>query len=865
MGRIENFNDFLQVHAVLLASAGLPPVLHEQLFRKLKTEEFDGGNFFQIEVCESGRQRRLLLSCERLAKHSQVFLVDHAWSFRLTEARKQLQQCPGLAERLSLMMCVADDLEEENQLEEDLVMGSYGEENSVGDIITKAKKRAQENEEDVSWLELDESGLNDDELRSLELSTDFPNLVGLSLWGNKLDSRDVVLEAIAGLKHLKAFWINANPVNCKEGSVLEDLILSVLPQLEIYNSKFTENYGKWAVSRCCGIYSEETPSNNMFAVDALKDVKVLDLSNRNIRILHQKVFNPVNMPLLACLNLSENPLDGATKSNTFEVLRSFSNLQSLEVTVPGPLGSSALEIIESLPNISELNGLKIAMILEEDECSKICNLEPRLPEWLHKEPLDERVLKAMWSYLMMYRLADEEKLDETPIWYIMDELGTALRHSDVPTFRIAPFMFLPDGTLESAVSYSLLWPEKDVQKDEECTRDYLFGIGEEKQRSARLTAWFHTPKAFFEKAFRDFEQRLGAANLGFQPVNTAATESIYMQKDNPIRVYTDLPQVLETLNRPEFIFCDDPIEADILWASTQIEEDNKKTLGLRDGQYMNQFPFEACIVMKQHLAQTIQQAYGSQSWYQATYDMESQLAAFIGDYNSREKKGKDNLWIVKPWNMARSIDTSISSYLPALIRLVETGPKICQKYIEQPALFQGKKFDLRYIVLLRSLQPLEIFLSDVFWARISNHKYTLNENSLMDFETHFTVMNYGRKLVHVNTHDFIQTFQTEHKVDWQDIHKKVRQMIRLVFEAALGLHPEMHSPKSRAIYGVDVMLDSTFEPKLLEVTYCPDCTRACKYDIINVLGDGNLIRASEFFNDVFGCLFLDSCKNVSPL
>ena len=52
---------------------------------------------------------------------------------------------------------------------------------------------------------------------------------------------------------------------------------------------------------------------------------------------------------------------------------------------------------------------------------------------------------------------------------------------------------------------------------------------------------------------------------------------------------------------------DDPSKADILWASSQIDDEIKKTIGLRDEQYVNQFPFEACIVMKHHLAKTIQQ------------------------------------------------------------------------------------------------------------------------------------------------------------------------------------------------------------------------------------------------------------------
>lgn len=113
---------------------------------------------------------------------------------------------------------------------------------------------------------------------------------------------------------------------------------------------------------------------------------------------------------------------------------------------------------------------------------------------------------------------------------------------------------------------------------------------------------------------------------------------------------------------------------------------------------------------------TYVQARGSPDWLQPTYNLETQLSQLVGDYCLRKREGRDNLWILKPWNMARTIDTTVTGDLPAIIRLMETGPKICQKYIESPALFEGKKFDLRFIVLVRSMRPVEIFLADVFWV-----------------------------------------------------------------------------------------------------------------------------------------------------
>ena len=54
----------------------------------------------------------------------------------------------------------------------------------------------------------------------------------------------------------------------------------------------------------------------------------------------------------------------------------------------------------------------------------------------------------------------------------------------------------------------------------------------------------------------------------------------------------------------------------------------------------------------------------------------------------RQEKGLDNHWIVKPWNLARALDTHVSKSLPHILKQVLTGPKIVQKYLHDPVLFE---------------------------------------------------------------------------------------------------------------------------------------------------------------------------------
>nr|GMC58963.1 tubulin--tyrosine ligase-like protein 12 [Ipomoea batatas] len=805
MPAIQSYDDFIKVHGVLLASSGIPQKLHPLLFQKLAAEAFDAGHHFQIEPVEDGNQRRLLFTSDFMANESNLFLVDHAWTFRLSDAYKQLQEVPGLAERMAAIMCVDTDL----------------------------------------WLELDELGIDDYMLSSLDLPHKFPSLLALSLCGNNLKNIETVVREVTQLKSLKALWLNDNPILKENGDgCMEDAILQGCSSLEIYNSRFTPHFGEWALGFCAEIYNKDSPGYAYQGDQPLQCVSSLDLSNRCINNLFNKAFSPTEMPSLSHLNIRGNPLDQNSANDLLEFLNQFSCLSALEVDIPGPLGENAVRIVEALPNLSVLNGVSTSKISESGKSVVDSMLLPRLPEWTAGEPIADRIINAMWLYLMTYRLADEEKIDETSVWYVMDELGSSLRHSDEPNFRVSPFLYMPDGELASAVRFS-------------SPTVYVHSLNIEVYCRSRCLSNL--------QEYESYRQKLQSTKFTSPLQESSVTSTLYRADGSALRVYTDIPHVEEFLNRPEFVITSEAKDADIIWTSMQVDEELKKAAGLNDQQYINQFPFEACIVMKHHLAETVQKAHGLPEWIQPTYNLETQLAQMIGDYLVRERDGLDNLWILKPWNMARTIDTTITGNLSAIIRLMETGPKVCQKYIEHPALFQGRKFDLRYIVLVRSLNPLEIFLADIFWTRLANNAYTLDKHSLAEYETHFTVMNYRGRLNHLNTPEFVKEFELEHKVKWMDIHSRVRSMIRSVFESAASVHPEMHHSKSRAMYGVDVMLDSNFQPKLLEVTYCPDCKRACTYDTEAVVKGGETVKGRDFYNYVFGCLFLDETNHVSPL
>uniref|UniRef100_A0A182QME5 Tubulin--tyrosine ligase-like protein 12 SET-like domain-containing protein n=1 Tax=Anopheles farauti TaxID=69004 RepID=A0A182QME5_9DIPT len=481
-----------------------------------------------------------------------------------------------------------------------------------------------------------------------------------------------------------------------------------------------------------------------------------------------------------------------------------------------------------------------------------------------------RILQDMWRWCNMYSLNVEGLSVENrmPIWYVMDEVGSAILHGDNPNCRVVPFMHIPEG-----VTYSLLFPTEDIDEGDNLYRDFVESVPVgSRERDALLLPWRYNSFVREDFSLSEPSKEYFLAGHIEESLPDPDVPPPLIDGNRPLRVYSQYELVNQYLTDAAYEIVTDPAEADILWMTSHFKEYRELSEN-NPNQFINQFPFENVMTIKDLLSIVCRRmakevpATGEDGqislapnprWLPVTYNLKTELVPFVSYYQHRAQRGMDNHWIVKPWNLARTLDTHITDNLTQIMRLQQTGPKIAQKYIEHPVLFEraeleaSVKFDVRYVLLLKGVDELCAYVYTNFFLRFANKPFQMDDFD--DYEKHFTVMNYGQfQLRHMKCDEFVQCWGEQYpKHAWDTIETDICEMLREMLQGATKVGPPCGigaCGQSRGLYAVDLMLEWTDEgtriqPKLLEVNFTPDCKRACEY-------------YPDFYNDVFNLLFLD--------
>jgi len=261
------------------------------------------------------------------------------------------------------------------------------------------------------------------------------------------------------------------------------------------------------------------------------------------------------------------------------------------------------------------------------------------------------------------------------------------------------------------------------------------------------------------------------------------------------------------------------------------------------------FPQESFITCKDYLSVLLKRL--QPSWYPITYcvsdsnidsgSMLNEFPIFIGHWMEQQRTNPDtNVWIVKPATSSRSrgifVDRDLKSLLHHLENVLEQFTRsVVSQYILNPVLFKGLKFDLRFFVALKSID--EYFVYDEYIVRHALSPYDPNSN-LNHIPTHMTVLQYFgiEGDTNCSSDDFLQFMEAEYGIQVHGVGGLIHKCHRVIAELfdfstsqhigsageIVGLLPDA---RSRALYGIDIMLHSLEQPMVLEVNYKPDLAR----------------------------------------
>ena len=219
--------------------------------------------------------------------------------------------------------------------------------------------------------------------------------------------------------------------------------------------------------------------------------------------------------------------------------------------------------------------------------------------------------------------------------------------------------------------------------------------------------------------------------------------------------------------------------------------------------------------------------------------------------------GDRNIWIVKPSGLSRGRGISCIDQLNDILSNIKThNQTVIQKYIENPLVIKGRKFDIRQWVLVTNFNPLTVYLFDTPYIRFGAEDFHLDDfKNIFSQLTGNSIAKHSEKFENSEIEgDMWETEQfreflknREGKDVWPQIQEKIKKVVIYALHSAK--HKIMKRKNAFEVLGFDIMIDDLLNVYLIEINLSPDWTYSTKVteklikiaseDIIKVIVDQN--------------------------
>ncbi|KAG2461335.1 TTLL9 polyglutamylase, partial [Polypterus senegalus] len=249
-------------------------------------------------------------------------------------------------------------------------------------------------------------------------------------------------------------------------------------------------------------------------------------------------------------------------------------------------------------------------------------------------------------------------------------------------------------------------------------------------------------------------------------------------------------------------------------------------------------------------------------FYPSTFELPFEYHLFVEEF----KRNPGSTWIMKP--VARSQGKGIFLFrkLKDIMDWKKDGNRfedqkdeiqvesyVAQRYIENPYLIGGRKFDLRVYVLVTSYTPLKAWLYRDGFARFSNTRFSLSsidDNCILEFIValaHYKlILILNVHLTNVAIQKTAPDYDPEKGCKWQMqqlrrylIAKHGVDIIEMLFRDMDAIFVRSLQSVQKVIindkhcfelYGYDILLDEQLKPWLIEVNASPSLTASSLED-----------------------------------